>query len=144
MLVTTMHHEALRPDDQRVSQFGKLKLPSLRAKGCSLSSYYWSSLEQKTSCANPWLPLHLSSFSKRAKNCLNLKCWTGPRRTRNEPQRAKKCDFGRRKACFLPKSLIFSTLFIPAGGNPLDVNLDNSSDGYSCSYAAVYWKYLAL
>ena len=24
---------ALRPDDQRVSQFGKLKLPSLRAKG---------------------------------------------------------------------------------------------------------------
>ena len=27
-----MHHEALRPDDQRVSQFGKLKLPSLRAK----------------------------------------------------------------------------------------------------------------
>ena len=33
MLITTMHHEALRPDDQRVSQFGKLKLPSLRAKG---------------------------------------------------------------------------------------------------------------
>ena len=28
-----MHHVALRPDDQRVSQFGKLKLPSLRAKG---------------------------------------------------------------------------------------------------------------
>ena len=56
---TTMHHVALRPDDQRVSQFGKLKLPSLRAKGCSLSSYYWSPPEQKTSCANPWLPSHL-------------------------------------------------------------------------------------
>ena len=28
-----MHHVALRPDDQRVSQFGKLKLPSLSAKG---------------------------------------------------------------------------------------------------------------
>ena len=33
MLITTVHHVALRPDDQRVSQFGKLKLPSLRAKG---------------------------------------------------------------------------------------------------------------
>ena len=28
-----LHHLALRPDDQRVSQFGKPKLPSLRAKG---------------------------------------------------------------------------------------------------------------
>ena len=28
-----MHHVALRPDGQRVSQLGKLKLPSLRAKG---------------------------------------------------------------------------------------------------------------
>ena len=25
--------------------------------GCSLSSYYWSPPEQKTSCANPWLPV---------------------------------------------------------------------------------------
>ena len=28
-----LHHLALRPDDQRVSQFGNFKLPSLRAKG---------------------------------------------------------------------------------------------------------------
>ena len=31
--ITTRHHVALRPDDPRVSQFGKLKLHSLRAEG---------------------------------------------------------------------------------------------------------------